>query len=257
MADELHPRHTCDRGCRAVVRLAIAALLSLGASRGVIAQGSGSTPLYELPSGVETRWASPENPTGREGPGRRARTAVARARRRSRSRPDRAWCSPRRASTSGTVRRIWMTIFDAEHREGGAPLLRRAAAAQRADRHVLGRRAHARRERAGRRFLRTRTRAHGAVRVCALLQPRRPQSGERRADAVPSRHADRAHERGRRRSAVDLLRRRLHRSATGTRRPPATSTRTGIASGRRSHGATTRSCRASRDMDATSAPTSA
>ncbi len=75
-----------------------------------LAQGS-AIPLYELPQGVETRWASPENPRGERGQG--ARTGGGR-----KGAPTiaiRAGASAVLAearATSGTVRRIWMTFGD-------------------------------------------------------------------------------------------------------------------------------------------------
>ena len=68
-------------------------------------------PLYIAPEGVETRWASPENPTGAKGAaaklnaGRKGRAAI----------PIKAGESLTLAEvhgSSGTVRRIWVTISD-------------------------------------------------------------------------------------------------------------------------------------------------
>ena len=67
--------------------------------------------VYELPEGVETRWASPENPTGERGAG--ARTLAGR-----KGAPTIAIKAGASAvlaearGTSGTVRRLWMTIPD-------------------------------------------------------------------------------------------------------------------------------------------------
>ena len=67
--------------------------------------------LYELPEGVETRWASPENPTGARGAG--ARTLAGR-----KGAPTIAIKAGASAvlaearGTPGTVRRMWMTIPD-------------------------------------------------------------------------------------------------------------------------------------------------
>jgi hypothetical protein len=67
--------------------------------------------MFSLPAGVETRWASPENPTGAKGAGGKAKGG----------RKGSAWC-PLKAGeqrvlaqvsgTSGTVRRMWMTMSD-------------------------------------------------------------------------------------------------------------------------------------------------
>ena len=69
-------------------------------------------PLYELPpAGVETRWASPENPLGAKGAGARALGGRKGA-------PTIAIPAGRSATlaevrgTSGTVHRIWMTFWD-------------------------------------------------------------------------------------------------------------------------------------------------
>jgi hypothetical protein len=67
--------------------------------------------LYEMPEGVETRWASGENPTGEKGKGGRAMGG----RKGSPTVPIRAGESRVLAEangTSGTVRRIWMTFPD-------------------------------------------------------------------------------------------------------------------------------------------------
>jgi len=67
--------------------------------------------VYELPEGVETRWASPENPTGERGAG--ARTLAGR-----KGAPTIAIKAGASAvlaearGASGTVRRLWMTIPD-------------------------------------------------------------------------------------------------------------------------------------------------
>ena len=71
----------------------------------------GAQSLFELPDGVETRWASPENPGGLKGGGGRARGG----------RKGSAWIPlqageqftlARADGTSGTIRRIWMTMTD-------------------------------------------------------------------------------------------------------------------------------------------------
>ena len=67
--------------------------------------------LYEIPDGVETRWASPENPKGEKGRGARA----AGGRKGSPTIVIKAGASAMLAEaqgTSGMVRRIWMTIPD-------------------------------------------------------------------------------------------------------------------------------------------------
>jgi hypothetical protein len=75
------------------------------------AQVVGAQELYELPEGVETRWASPENPRGEKGRGGRAMGG----RKGSPTIAIKAGASAVLAEakgTSGTVRRIWMTIPD-------------------------------------------------------------------------------------------------------------------------------------------------
>jgi hypothetical protein len=73
-----------------------------------------STPaqsLYELPEGVETRWASPENPGGEKGAGGRALAG----RKGAPTIAIKAGASAVLAEArgvSGTVRRLWMTIPD-------------------------------------------------------------------------------------------------------------------------------------------------
>ena len=67
--------------------------------------------LYEMPDGVETRWASPENPRGEKGRGGQANGG----RKGSPTISIKAGASAvlaEAANTSGTVRRIWMTIPD-------------------------------------------------------------------------------------------------------------------------------------------------
>ncbi len=102
----------------ALVPLAIVALLTFTASSDVIAQDTAGTPLYELPSGVETRWASPENPTGTKGQagranaGRKGSPTIA-------LKAGQSVVLAEARGTSGTVRRIWMTIFDASTAKEG------------------------------------------------------------------------------------------------------------------------------------------
>jgi hypothetical protein len=84
---------------------AVAAVLQWGRS-GLLAQS-----LYTLPEGVDTRWASAENPLGEKGKaaqtngGRKGRPAI----------PVKAGAQITLAEvrgSSGTVRRIWATISD-------------------------------------------------------------------------------------------------------------------------------------------------
>ncbi len=75
------------------------------------AQASMAQTLYEMPEGVETRWASPENPKGEKGRGAQA----AGGRKGSPTISIKAGASAVLAEahgTSGTVRRMWMTIPD-------------------------------------------------------------------------------------------------------------------------------------------------
>jgi hypothetical protein len=67
--------------------------------------------LYELPEGVETRWASPENPTGAKGAGGQANGGRKGAPTIAIKAGTSAVLAEAR-NTSGTVRRIWMTIPD-------------------------------------------------------------------------------------------------------------------------------------------------
>jgi len=90
--------------------LAVAAALTLlGAGPAAAQPGVGA--LYELPPGVETRWASPENPTGakgqagRAGGGRKGAPTIA-------VRAGQSAVLAEARGTSGTVRRIWMTFWD-------------------------------------------------------------------------------------------------------------------------------------------------
>ena len=87
------------------------------------AQAPGPT-LYDVPTGVTTRWASPENPTGargeagRAGGGRKGAPTIA-------LKPGQHAVLAEARGTSGTVRRIWMTLFDPAHAPCcGARLLR-------------------------------------------------------------------------------------------------------------------------------------
>lgn len=70
-----------------------------------------SHPLFVAPAGVRTRWASPENPSaapgsgGRVADGRKGRACVPIA-------PGESLTLAQIAGTSGTVRRIWITIRD-------------------------------------------------------------------------------------------------------------------------------------------------
>jgi len=102
---------------RAVLPLAFSALLSLIASRRANAQGPGA-PLYELPVGVESRWASPENPAGAKGQAGRANAGRKGSPTISLKAGQSVVLAEARG-TSGTVRRIWMTIFDANTAKQG------------------------------------------------------------------------------------------------------------------------------------------
>lgn len=77
----------------------------------MLAAAASAQPLYEMPRGVETRWASPENPGGERGRG-----AQANAGRKGRpSIPVKAGEQVTLAEvrgSSGAVRRIWATISD-------------------------------------------------------------------------------------------------------------------------------------------------
>lgn len=67
--------------------------------------------LYEMPEGIETRWASGENPTGAKGRGGQAKGG----RKGSPTLPIKAGGSlvlAQESGTSGTIRRIWMTFPD-------------------------------------------------------------------------------------------------------------------------------------------------
>ena len=67
--------------------------------------------LYELPPGVESRWASPENPTGAKGAGARANAGRKGAPTIAIPAGDSAVLA-QATGRSGMVRRIWMTIPD-------------------------------------------------------------------------------------------------------------------------------------------------
>lgn len=93
-------------GVAAVRRALLLAFLSLCAAGATRAQT-----LYEMPEGVESRWASGENPTGEKG--KAARTNA--GRKGSPTVPVKAGESrviAEAVGTSGTVRRIWMTFPD-------------------------------------------------------------------------------------------------------------------------------------------------
>jgi hypothetical protein len=86
-----------------------AVLVALAITGG--ADGLSAQLLYEIPEGVETRWASPENPTGARGRG----ASAGGGRKGSPTIAIRAGASAVLAEargTSGTVRRIWMTFGD-------------------------------------------------------------------------------------------------------------------------------------------------
>ncbi len=93
--------HASTRGRRALLLLVLFA-----AARGAVAQS-----LYEMPEGVETRWASGENPSAEKGGGGRANGG----RKGSPTVSVKAGESrvlAEATGTSGTVRRIWMTFPD-------------------------------------------------------------------------------------------------------------------------------------------------
>ena len=75
------------------------------------AQAPTAPALYDVPIGVETRWASPENPTGargqagRAGAGRKGAPTIA-------LKAGQSAVLAEVRGTSGTVRRIWMTLLD-------------------------------------------------------------------------------------------------------------------------------------------------
>jgi hypothetical protein len=86
--------------------IALIFVLSAFLSAGVPAQT-----IYEMPEGVETRWASGENPTGEKGKGGQANGG----RKGAATVPIKAGESrvlAQAAGTSGTIRRIWMTFPD-------------------------------------------------------------------------------------------------------------------------------------------------
>jgi hypothetical protein len=86
--------------------LFIVALLLAATPRATTAQA-----LYEIPEGVETRWASPENPTGKKGAaaqsmgGRKGAPTIA-------IKAGASAVLAEAQNTSGVVRRMWMTIPD-------------------------------------------------------------------------------------------------------------------------------------------------
>ena len=87
------------------------ATLALIVAQPANAQAPATVPLYQLPPAIETRWASPENPTGAKGQGARAGGG----RKGAPTIAIRAGASAVLAEargTSGTVRRIWMTFGD-------------------------------------------------------------------------------------------------------------------------------------------------
>ncbi|HEY0078647.1 MAG TPA: glycoside hydrolase family 172 protein [Pyrinomonadaceae bacterium] len=93
---------------KSVCLLMVLALLFAGTMR---ASAQTAQALYEMPEGVETRWASPENPRGERGKGAQA----AGGRKGSPTIAIKAGASAVLAeaqNTSGMVRRLWMTIPD-------------------------------------------------------------------------------------------------------------------------------------------------
>ena len=96
-------------GAKSICLLMVLALSSAATMSRATAQTA--QPLYELPEGVETRWASPENPRGERGRGAQA----AGGRKGSPTIAIKAGASAVLAeaqNTSGMVRRLWMTIPD-------------------------------------------------------------------------------------------------------------------------------------------------
>ena len=93
-----------------ILSAALATLAPIGVQP-VAAQVTPAPPLYQLPEGVETRWASPENPSGargqagRAGGGRKGAPTIA-------IRAGASAVLAEARGTSGTVRRIWMTFGD-------------------------------------------------------------------------------------------------------------------------------------------------
>jgi len=75
------------------------------------ASSSFAQSLYEMPTGVEPRWASPENPTGAKGAGgtvnggRKGAPTIA-------IKAGESKVLAEAKNTSGTIRRIWMTFWD-------------------------------------------------------------------------------------------------------------------------------------------------
>jgi hypothetical protein len=92
--------------------------VTVGAPTRAAAQQEAGASLSELPIGVESRWASPENPAGAKG-------AAARANAGRKGSPTIALAAGRSVvlaeahGTSGTVRRMWMTIYDATSARSG------------------------------------------------------------------------------------------------------------------------------------------
>jgi hypothetical protein len=165
-------------GVKSVYRLLLLLMFFSAAAGAGVAQS-----LYEMPEGVESRWASGENPTGERGKagqtngGRKGSPTVA-----VKAGESRVLAEAQGAS--GTVRRIWMTFPDRSPR-----MLR----SLRLDMYWDGAK-----RRAG---------ADHSLRVRALLEPGRAQLQLLHPDAVQDRHARRADERERRRPRRAFLRR--------------------------------------------------
>ena len=93
----------------ATLYLSVSALAVHGLAQSV--PPSPTQSLYTLPEGVETRWASPENPKGEKGKGalsnsgRKGRAAIG-------IKAGEQVTLAEVHGTSGTVRRIWITIND-------------------------------------------------------------------------------------------------------------------------------------------------
>ena len=91
----------------AVLLTCIALCGGCGAPRNV----GGDSPLYVVPDGIETRWASPENQRAEVGKGGRAK-AGRKGSPNFRLRAGASYVLAEEREASGTVRRIWATISD-------------------------------------------------------------------------------------------------------------------------------------------------
>jgi len=92
-------------------RLALLAALAAGAVAGAAPRPAAAQSLYEIPEGVSTRWASPENPRAEKGRdataagGRKGSPTIA-------IKAGQSAVLAEARGTSGVVRRIWMTFGD-------------------------------------------------------------------------------------------------------------------------------------------------